>query len=98
MVALASNGRIVGIITLGLRGTDNFHYMVPVRRIREWAEKTDIVWLLDPKAKLPTEADIEKIPLENTSPGFGKREPTLAPTEVRRMIPDETVNVEAMVP
>lgn len=78
MIALESDGRIIGVVTLGLRGSDSFHYMVPVRRIRDWAQKTNIVWLVDPKAKEPTQADIDKIPVENTSPGLSR--PAVAPT------------------
>jgi len=65
MVCLKSNGELIGLVSLGMRNTDNFHYFVPVRTIKEWLKEIKAEWLLDPKAKI-TEADVKKIPLELT--------------------------------
>ena len=84
LIALKDDGRWIGMITLGLSGGDNFHWMVPVRSVREWAKQVGVEWLLDPNLPRPSEADLEKIPLELNPPGFAKtsREaPT--PTEER---------------
>ena len=72
MIALQSDGRWIGMITLGLRGTDSFHYFVPIRRVREWAKTINALWLLDPKEKQPTEDELLKIPLENTPVAFNR--------------------------
>jgi len=82
MVTFESDGRLLGVLTLGLQGTDTFHYAVPVRRIKEWASEINIKWLLDPKEKMPSEDELRKIPLENSPPGFGTR----ATTGVRTLI------------
>jgi S1-C subfamily serine protease len=80
MVALQSDGRYIGMITLGLQGGDSFNWIVPIRSIRDWANELKIPWLLDPKAERPTEEEIQAIPLELNPSGFTKSEPTPAPT------------------
>lgn len=72
LVALQSDGRIVGIITLGLRGNGRFSWMVPARSIKEWAKQAHIMWLFDPKLPRPTEKDLSKVPLIVGKPGFDK--------------------------
>ncbi len=65
LLALKSDGRFIGMITLGLRGGDNFHWYVPARAIKKWAEEIEIVWLFDDSLDRPTENQIDQIPLEN---------------------------------
>ena len=67
MIALKSDGRYIGMITLGLRGGDNFHWIVPARSILEWADEVNVRWLFDKSRKRPTELDINKIVLEHTN-------------------------------
>jgi S1-C subfamily serine protease len=81
MVCLRADGRYVGMVTLGLRGGDSFHWMVPVRTIRDWAEELGAEWLLDGEAKPPTEEDVAKIPLELASPGLQHTDATSEPCE-----------------
>jgi len=92
LVALRSDGRWVGMITLGLRGGgDSFHWVVPVRSVRIWAKEIGVEWLFDPKLPRPTKEVVEKIPLELNPAGFasaGKRKsPTPAETEARGYTP-----------
>ena len=80
LIALKSNGQWIGMITLGLGGGDNFHWFVPARSVRAWAEAIDVMWLLDPSKERPTEEDIEAIVLEHVVPGYaGDNKPVLAP-------------------
>jgi hypothetical protein len=79
MVCLRANGSWIGMITLGLRSGDNFHWFVPVRHIRQWATEIGAEWLLDPSAKAPTQEQIGAIPLEVHRAGFGKKAPAPAP-------------------
>lgn len=65
LLALKSDGRFIGMITLGLRGGDSFHWYVPARSILDWAKEINVNWLFDPTYDRPTEKDIEKIILEN---------------------------------
>ena len=73
LVAVEENGCIIGILTMGLRGSDNFNWIVPVRMIRKWAKDIGAEWLFDPNRKI-TEADLEKIPLETGKVGRSKSE------------------------
>ncbi|MCP4899996.1 MAG: trypsin-like peptidase domain-containing protein [bacterium] len=66
MIALKSDGRYVGMITLGLSGGDNFHWIVPARSILAWADEVGVRWLFDMSLKRPTEEDISEIVLEHT--------------------------------
>jgi len=74
-------GRWVGMITLGLRGADSFHWMVPIRVLRDWAEEVDVEWLLADDGKT-TRDDINKIPLENSKTGFDRNSKYSAPSFV----------------
>jgi len=65
LLALKSDGRFIGMITLGLRGGDSFHWYVPARSILDWAEEINVQWLFDDTCDRPTEKDIKKIILEN---------------------------------
>jgi S1-C subfamily serine protease len=79
MVCLQENGAWIGMITLGLRSGDSFHWLVPVRNVREWAAEVGVEWLLDPDAPPPSEDDIKKIPLEYNAPGFSGSEGEAGP-------------------
>lgn len=70
MVALRVDGRWIGMITLGLRSGDNFHWFVPARSVRAWAEEVEVMWLFDTSLPRPTEGDIKAIVLEHVSPGY----------------------------
>jgi len=93
MICLKKNGELVGVVSLGIRSGDSFHYFVPVRIIKAWLAEINAEWLMDPNAKI-TEADVKKIPLELT--GFDDvDEPTKAKKKEREN-PD--VNVTPAVP
>lgn len=66
IVALKSNGLYVGMLTLGINGTDTFNYIVPVRRIVEWARKNNIAWAVDPAAPVPTNQQLLDLKVEDT--------------------------------
>ena len=58
------------MITLGLKSGDNFHWIVPVRSVVNWAEEVNVMWLLDVSYNRPTENDIKAIVLEHVKPGY----------------------------
>jgi S1-C subfamily serine protease len=70
LVALEEDGQIAGIITLGLRGADSFHWMVPVRSLLDYADEADARWLFDPNAERPESEDEIDLPLELNPTGF----------------------------
>ena len=97
LVARKSDGVWLGMITLGLSGGDNFHWMVPARSVREWAAEAGVEWLLDPAKPRPTEAAIGKVPLELSKPGFDAAKQK-ATGEVRLMIERDALGVPRVVP
>ena len=56
--------RYIGMLVRG--AGEGFNLIVPVRRMIEYCEKHKIMWALDPKIKMPTEEELEKMPAENT--------------------------------
>lgn len=66
LVAREDNGLYVGMLTLGIRGSDTFNYIVPVRRIIEWVVKNNLQWAIDAKAKVPSADELLKIKVEDT--------------------------------
>lgn len=59
----STDGRYVGMLVRGAGET--FNLIVPVRRIKKWAEKENLLWAMDSGAKAPSLDEIEKIPVEN---------------------------------
>ncbi len=47
-----TNGLYVGMLVRG--AGEGFNLIVPIRRMRNWADKVDATWILDPTAKAPT--------------------------------------------
>ena len=45
---------------------EGFNLIVPVRRMIEYCEKHKIMWALDPKIAMPTEEELDKMPVEST--------------------------------
>lgn len=81
MIALKADGRWIGMITLGLKSGDSFHWIVPARSVAAWAKEIGVMWLLDPTLDRPIEDDISAIVLEHVTPGYAGKTgvPTLAP-------------------
>ena len=65
IVARKDNGLYVGMLTLGINGTDTFNYCVEVRRIVDWAREEGIGYLVDPEAEPLTKEALEELPIED---------------------------------
>ena len=85
-------GRYAGMLVRGAGET--FNLIVPVRRMRKWAQKQDVLWALDETLPIPSYKDIIKIPIEHrlmetsTATADSKRFPVLLPpTENIRRLP-----------
>ncbi len=63
-VFYVSNGVYCGMLTMGIRGTDNFSYIIPARLIMDWAEDNDLLWLF-------TDATIDGINPKEFNPTAG---------------------------
>jgi S1-C subfamily serine protease len=59
------DGRYMGMLVRG--AGEGFNFVVPVRRLKRWAEKHEITWALDPSVKTPTLEEIRKLPVESIS-------------------------------
>ena len=64
LIAMRDNGQLVGILTLGARGADSFHWMVPMRSILKWADDINARWIFDPEAERPETVEAIDLPLE----------------------------------
>lgn len=58
-VFLKSDGRYVGTLVRG--AGEGFNLIVPIRRVHAWATAAGVAWLLDPKLKQPTLAELAKL-------------------------------------
>ena len=63
-VYLKSDARYVGMLVRG--AGEGFNLIVPVRRMIEYCQEHKIMWALDSKVKMPTEAELKKMSIENT--------------------------------
>lgn len=61
---LKDDGTYIGMLTQGVMQLQGFNFIVPVRRIHAWAEKSKITWAIDPSVPMPSLAEIDKIPVE----------------------------------
>lgn len=59
----STEGNYVGMLVRGAGET--FNLIVPVRRIKKWAEKENLLWAMDLNSKAPTLDEIDKISVEN---------------------------------
>ena len=59
----STDGSYVGMLVRGAGET--FNLIVPVRRMRKWADSEKLLWAMDPNEKAPSLDEIEKISVEN---------------------------------
>jgi S1-C subfamily serine protease len=59
------DGRYMGMLVRG--AGEGFNLVVPVRRIKRWAEKHDIMWALDASLEAPSLDKIKKLPVESVA-------------------------------
>ena len=76
------DGRYVGMLVRG--AGENFNLMVPIRRMKKWAEENDLLWAIDPAQKTPTFKEIREISLEDS--GF-RGKPSGAAEKKREELP-----------
>jgi len=61
------DGRMIGMLVRGAGET--FNLIVPIRRIREWAKHAKIEWAIDDTIPVPSEQDLDRIPVEDSNLG-----------------------------
>jgi S1-C subfamily serine protease len=62
------NGAYVGMIVRG--AGEGFNLAVPVRRMKKWADRTNILWAMDDNVPLPSEEELEAMPAEDSGHTF----------------------------
>ncbi len=70
---LKADGVYIGMLTQGVMKLQGFNFIVPVRRIHEWAKASKIEWAIDPKAEMPTLKEIDAMPVEDAGIAPGSR-------------------------
>jgi hypothetical protein len=63
-VFLKGDGRYIGMLVRG--AGEGFNFIVPVRRIRDYCTRSNILWAIDPKVELPSQADLDKMAVEES--------------------------------
>jgi hypothetical protein len=67
-VYLKSNGEYVGMVVRG--AGEGFNFIVPVRRMRDWAKAAKIEWAMDGSVEMPSAEDLKKLPIEDVGVEF----------------------------
>lgn len=64
VVSLEKDGRYIGMVVRG--SGETFNLIVPVRRIKKWAYKTDVAFALDDSIEIPTDEALKKKPIDDS--------------------------------
>lgn len=64
------NGAYMGMLVRG--AGEGFNLCVPVRRIQKWAKDANVLWALDDNVSPPTEAELQRMPVEDTGVKFNR--------------------------
>ena len=67
-VFLKSDGQYIGMLVRG--AGEQFNFIVPVRRIKEWAKTAKVEWAFDQKVPLPSAEELKKLPIEDAGVVF----------------------------
>jgi hypothetical protein len=68
---LKDSGVYVGMLTQGVTRSQGFNFLVPIRRMHEWAAEVGIEWALDPSVPMPAQKELDEIHVEDEAPsGF----------------------------
>lgn len=62
------DGRMMGMLVRGAGET--FNLIVPVRRLHKWAKDANVEWAVDDKVEMPTQEELDKLPVEDTGVSF----------------------------
>jgi S1-C subfamily serine protease len=69
------DGKMIGMLVRGAGET--FNLIVPVRRIRDWARHAKIEWAIDDNIPVPSDQDLERLPVEDSNLGHVIEESSL---------------------
>lgn len=64
-------GKYVGMLVRGTQ-QQGFNLIVPARRMRAWAKRTNIEWALDPTIAAPTRSELDDLVVEDIGKAFNE--------------------------
>jgi len=69
-LVVTEKGLYVGMI---LRGSgETFNLIAPIRRIKKWADRVGVGFILDPAQKMPSEKELKATPVDDAGSAFKK--------------------------
>ena len=63
-----TDGKMMGMLVRGAGET--FNLIVPVRRMKNWAEKAGVSWAIDHNIEMIDESEMKKLPVEDNGVEF----------------------------
>jgi len=76
-VFLKDNAKCIGLLAIGVDNSEGINLVIPARRMREYAKRTDCLWALEQKGNVPDdfggESKITDRPVELTAPQADKK-------------------------
>jgi len=81
-VFFEGTGQYMGMLTRGAGET--FNFVVPIRRMRDWAERTGVLFAIDDAAEVPDAETLAKMPIEDVGRDFksgARAEPDQSPAD-----------------
>lgn len=66
------DGKMVGMLVRGAGET--FNLIVPIRRLHEWSKDAGVEWAVNDNVPMPTEKELDKLPVEDTGVKFNYSE------------------------
>jgi S1-C subfamily serine protease len=67
-IVLEDSGRYVGMVVRKAGYGQSFNLIVPVRRVRDWAERNKVEFVLDASRPVPSDVELRKLPVEENAP------------------------------
>jgi len=67
-VFLKADGQYMGMLVRG--AGDTFNFIVPVRRLRTWAQEAKVEWAMDESIPVPSAEELAKLPIEDAGVEF----------------------------
>lgn len=82
------DGRYIGMLVRG--AGESFCLVIPVRRMRKWAERMHVTWAMDDSVPAPTEEQLRQVPIEDPGRRFETSGPGSKPAQPVRTMESKT--------
>ena len=78
------DGRYMGMLVRG--GGETFNFIVPIRRMREWADRVGVSFTLDENLPVPTEEELKSRPVEDAGSNIALQQKSSIKSEEKFII------------